>query len=116
MQGRALYWITTVLAATSIALVVVDGVMVLRNQAAQVEIAQRNLYINQSAQIARAYETLVRALASVAASGKDDQVRDLLGQYGFTLTNPVPASGPAAPGSANPVTVPVPAAPAATKE
>jgi hypothetical protein len=92
MQGKGLYWISMILAGASIALVIVNGTMFLSNQSAQLELTQRQQFINQSVALARVNETLVRALASAAANNKDDQLRDLLAQHGITFTVNAPAA------------------------
>ncbi len=92
-SGKLLYWIMTSLAGISVILVIVDGVLFLTNQSAQAEVNQRQLFISQSAQYGRIQEGLVRALAASAANNKDDQLRDLLAQYGVTYTvNPPPTA------------------------
>lgn len=92
-SGKLLFWLMTSLAGISVVLVVVNGIIFLVNQSAQAEINQRQQFINQSAQLGRVQEGLVRALAQSAANNKDDQLRDLLAQYGVTYTvNPSPAA------------------------
>jgi hypothetical protein len=94
--SRLLFWVMTSLAGISVALVIVNGVIFLTNQSAQAEVNQRQQFINQSAQLGRLQEGLVRALQISAANNKDDQLRDLLAQHGFTVP-----SMPAAPGAKN---------------
>jgi hypothetical protein len=98
------FWATTALAAVSVVLVVIDGTLFLGNQARQAEVNQRQLFINQSAQLGRLQEALIRSLAASAVNKGDDQLRDLLAQHGISYTvNPTPT------GTANP-TAPAPAA------
>lgn len=90
-KGQGLFWVSTVLAALSVVLVISNGVLFLANQEAQAAINRRQQFINQSAQLDRLNEALVRALATYAANNKDDQLRDLLAQHGITFqVNPVP--------------------------
>lgn len=100
---RAPFWIMTSLAAMSVALVIANGVLFLANQTAQAELAQRQQFINQSVQLGRLQEGLIRALAASAATNKDDQLRDLLAQHGISYTvNPAPSGGtPALSGAKN---------------
>jgi hypothetical protein len=85
---------TAALAAVTLALVIVHIWLVQDNRAAQAEVNRRQIFINQSIQLGRVNEALVRALAAAAADAKDDKLRDLLTQNGITV-NP-PAKAPAA--------------------
>jgi uncharacterized membrane protein YeiB len=98
-KARALFWISTVLAGLGVILVIGNGILFLVNQDAQAAINRRQQFINQSAQLGRLNEALVRALATNAANNKDDQLRDLLAQHGITFqVNPAePGPAPAAP-------------------
>ncbi|MBV8653849.1 MAG: hypothetical protein JO255_20490 [Alphaproteobacteria bacterium] len=94
VPGKLLYWVMTSLAGLSVVLVVVNGVIFLTDQSAQAEVNQRQQFINQSAQLGRVQEGLIRALALSAANNKDDQLRDLLAQFNISYTiNPPPATG-----------------------
>jgi hypothetical protein len=98
---QALFWIVTLLAGLSVILVVVNGMLFLVNQETQAAINRRQQFINQSAQLGRVNEALVRALATSAANNKDDQLRDLLAQHGITFqVNPAQPS----PATASPPT------------
>jgi hypothetical protein len=98
-KAQALFWISTALAGLSVILVVSNGILFLVNQDAQAVINRRQQFINQSTQLGRLNEALVRALATTAANNKDDQLRDLLAQHGITFQinprqpGPAPASG-----------------------
>jgi uncharacterized membrane protein YeiB len=101
-KARALFWISTALAGLSVILVVSNGILFLVNQEAQAAVNRRQQFINQSAQLGRLNEALVRALATSAANNKDDQLRELLAQHGITFQvkppQPGPPPGPAASG------------------
>jgi hypothetical protein len=93
VPSKLLYWVMTSLAGISVLLVIVNGVIFLTDQSAQAEVNQRQQFINQSAQLGRVQEGLVRALALSAANNKDDQLRDLLAQFNISYTiNPPPAA------------------------
>jgi hypothetical protein len=94
LTEQALFWISTALAGLSVILVVSNGILFLVNQEAQATINRRQQFINQSAQLGRVNEALVRALATSAANNKDDQLRDLLAQHGITFQVNPPQSGP----------------------
>jgi hypothetical protein len=101
--GGFLFWVSTGLAGISVVLVIGNGFLFLTNQSAQAVINQRQQFINQSAQLGRLQEGLVRALATSAANNKDDQLRDLLAQHGisFTVNPPAAPGAPAAAGTKN---------------
>ncbi len=69
------------------------------NRTVQAEVNRRQQFINQSIQLGRVNEALIRALAAAAVSNKDDKLRDLLADNGITINasgEPLPsASGPA---------------------
>jgi hypothetical protein len=94
-----LYWMTVGLAAAAGALVVAYIVLVQDNRRVQAEVNRRQQFINQSIQLGRINEALIRVLAAAAVSNKDDKLRDLLADNGITINasgEPVPsASAPA---------------------
>ena len=93
------YWMTVGLSALALALVVAYMVLVQDNRSVQAEVNRRQQFINQSIQLGRINEALIRALAAAAVSNKDDKLRDLLADNGITINasgEPVPsANGPA---------------------
>jgi len=109
------------LAGLTLILVFLNVWLVLSDQSRQAEINQRQQYINQSIRLSRINEGLVRALATAAATNKDDKLRKLLTDQGinFTYTPNTAATmgtAPAASGAAPaPATAPAPANGAATK-
>jgi hypothetical protein len=80
-----LYRVTVGLAGFALVLVLVYIALVQDNRSVQAEVNRRQQYINQSMQLARLNEGLVRALAAAAVSEKDDKLRDLLAQNGVTI-------------------------------
>jgi hypothetical protein len=93
------YWMTVGLAAAAGALVVGYIILVQNNRTVQADVNRRQQFINQSLQLGRINEALIRALAAAAVSNKDDKLRDLLADNGITINaagEPVPsASDPA---------------------
>jgi hypothetical protein len=77
-------------------------VLVQDNRSVQTEVARRQQFINQSIQLGRVNEALIRALASAAVSNKDDRLRDLLTQNGITIN----AAGEAVPSAPAAQTLP----------
>ena len=94
-----LYWMTVGLSAAAGALIVAYIVLVQDNRAVQAEVNRRQQFINQSIQLGRVNEALIRALAAAAVSNNDDKLRDLLAENGITINasgEPVlSSSGPA---------------------
>jgi hypothetical protein len=95
-------WVSRVILALSgitLILVVVYLVVSEQNRTVQAEINRRQQFINQSIQFGRVNEILVRTLASVAVTEKDDKLRELLAQNGITINPktgapaPVPETG-----------------------
>ena len=94
-----LYWMTVGLSAAAGALIVAYIVLVQDNRTVQAEVNRRQQFINQSVQLGRVNEALIRALAAAAVSNNDDKLRDLLAENGITINasgEPVlSSSGPA---------------------
>ena len=81
-------WLERLLVALSgitLILVVAYIVLVQDDHTMQAEVNQRQQFINQSIQLGRINEVLIRALAAAAANGKDDKLRELLAQNGITI-------------------------------
>jgi hypothetical protein len=97
-EGGWLRPAATWLAAASIVLVAVNGALVLRNQAAQREVNERQQTINQGAQLSRISQFLVTTVARVAVAAKDDKLTDLLERHGVHVkVGPPPAAAGAKP-------------------
>jgi hypothetical protein len=99
-----LYRITLALSGITLILVVVYLILVQQNRTVQAEVNQRQQFINQSIELNRINDALVRAIASTAVADKDDKLRDLLAQNGIAI-NPAtgaPIEKAAAPASAAP--------------
>jgi hypothetical protein len=100
-----LYRLLVALSGITLILVVVYIILIQDNRSVQAEVNQRQQFINQSIQLGRINDALIRALATTAVSSKDDKLRDLLAQNGITI-NPNT-------GAPERQAVPVAAAPAA---
>ncbi len=105
--GGWLYWVTVGLSGLTLLIVVAYIILVQNNRSVQTEVNQRQQFINQSIQLGRINEALVRALAAAAANNKDDKLRDLLAQNGVTIN----AAGEATPSTIAPAEATTPAAP-----
>ena len=98
-------WLERLLVALSVItliLVVAYIVLVQDDHTMQAEVNQRQQFINQSIQLGRVDEALIRALA--ANAGKDDKLRELLAQNGISINAatgaPERVSAPPAPAPA----------------
>jgi hypothetical protein len=85
-----LYRVVVALSGITLLLVVAYIIVIQANRAVQAEVNQRQQFINQSIQFGRINEALIRNLAAAAVNNKDDRLRDLLAQSGFTIN---PATG-----------------------
>lgn len=93
-----LYRAAVGLSALAVVLVAAYIVLVQENRAVQREVNQRQQFINQSIQLGRVNEELIRALAAAAASSKDEKLLELLTQNGITIN----AAGEVAPSGGAP--------------
>lgn len=84
-MGGWFYRVTVGLAGLALVLVVVYIILVQDNRSVQAEVNRRQQFINQSIQLGRINDALIRALAAAAANGKDDKLRELLAQNGITI-------------------------------
>ena len=89
------YRVILALSGITLILVVVYLVVSEQNRTVQAEINRRQQFINQSIQFGRVNEILVRTLASVAVSEKDEKLRELLAQNGITINPKTGAPAPA---------------------
>jgi hypothetical protein len=86
---------TVGLAGAAGALVIAYIILVQDNRTVQAEVNRRQQFINQSIQLGRINDVLIRALATSAVSNKDDKLRDLLADNGITINaagEPVPSA------------------------
>ena len=88
--GGWLYWVTVGLSGVTLVLVVAYIILAQDNRTIQAEVNQRQQFINQSIQLGRINDTLIRALAASAVDNNDDKLRELLAQNGITIN---PATG-----------------------
>jgi hypothetical protein len=85
-----LYRLLVALSGITLALVVAYIVLIQDNRTVQAEVNQRQQFINQSIQLGRINDALIRALAAAAVDNNDDKLRELLAQNGITIN---PATG-----------------------
>ena len=80
-----LYRLLVALSGITVALVVAYIVLNQDNRSVQAEVNQRQQFINQSIQLGRINDALIRALAAAAVEHNDDKLRELLAQNGITI-------------------------------
>jgi hypothetical protein len=83
--GRWVYWVTLALSGVTLVLVAAYVILAQDNRAIQAEVNQRQQFINQSIQLGRVNEALIRALAAGAVNDKDDKLHELLAQNGIAI-------------------------------
>ena len=106
-QGAWLYWVMVGLSGLTLLLIVAYIVLVQDNRSVQMQVNQRQQFINQSIQLSRVNDALIRALATTAVNNKDDKLRDLLTQNGITINAAGEASqSTSAPAALTPSPVP----------
>jgi hypothetical protein len=89
---------TMTLAGLSLALVIVNAGLVLRNQSLQVDVSQRQQIINQGVQFGRIRQVLAQYTANIATQKKDAELSEVLTRHGISLANaPAVPAAPAAP-------------------
>ena len=80
-----LYRAAVGLSGIALLLVIAYIVLVQDNRSVQMEVNKRQQFINQSIQLGRVNEALIRALATAAVNGKDEKLREVLAQNGITI-------------------------------
>ena len=89
---------TMALAGVSLLLVIVNAALVMRNQAIQFDVTQRQQVINQGLQFLRIRQALAQAVGTLAVNKQDHDLSDLLTRHGISVTpTQTPAAAPAAP-------------------
>jgi uncharacterized protein YpmS len=92
IKGSAWDIVTMTLAALSLLLVIVNAVLVVRNQSLQVEMNDRQQVINQGLQLARLRQVLAQTLGNLAITKQDHDLSDLLSRHGISVTGQAPAA------------------------
>lgn len=93
LEIKASAWdiVTMTLAALSLLLVIVNAVLVVRNQSLQVDMNDRQQVINQGLQLARLRQVLAQTLGNLAITKQDHDLGDLLSRHGISVTGQAPA-------------------------
>ena len=106
LQGAAMFWTATAIAAICLVLVIINSTLVVANASLRGEVSLRQQSINQSIQLSRLNQELVNALAATVLRSNNAAIRDVLAKNNIIVPVSQPAAGtPAespAPAPANP--------------
>ena len=98
MLNRWQFNVVVLLAVVSFALVIANMMLFSRNRVQQQEISDRQLYVQQTAQLEGLYQQLIRGIAELSARNSDAALGAVLARQGITFTvtptaqqNPNPA-------------------------
>ena len=99
MSPRSIWWGITALSVVAFLLVIWNILLTFDIQDRQVQVNQRQQFINQSVQLSRANQVLINTLAQIAAKNSDAEIRNLLADNGitFSISNPAQAALPSKP-------------------
>jgi type VI protein secretion system component VasK len=100
MLTRWQFWVLTLLALASAALIGANMWRFAANRQLQAEVTQRAQFIQQTVPLEALNREIVAALAQLAVRSKDDQLRALLTSLGLTVTETPATPAPAAPATA----------------
>lgn len=100
MPTRQLGLVSFGIAAVTLLLVILNAVLVVRNQGIEAEVQQRQVVINQSLQINQVSNALVQLLGQAAVQRQDQEIAALLTEFGITVTQPQGVPPPPAPAGA----------------
>ncbi|MDQ2697117.1 MAG: hypothetical protein M3Z21_17405 [Pseudomonadota bacterium] len=91
------FWFLLVLGVLALALVVANISLYMGNRALQVQVNDRQNYLNQTLRLSNLNNQLIRALAALSATTGDARLREMLEAHGISFTVNVPDNGPVAP-------------------
>ena len=94
------FWTLNVFASLALVLVLLNTYLSMSNRAMQIEVNNRQQFINQSIQLSRFNNQLIRTLASLSAQTDDKEIEQLLAAHGITFSVNSPGS-PSVAGSSN---------------
>ncbi|MBK1621631.1 hypothetical protein U5801_26360 [Lamprobacter modestohalophilus] len=93
------YWLLMMMAAASLVLVVANIIILNGNRNLQVQVSERNLYIQQSLQLEGIYQPLLKTLAELSVQHNDVALRELLASQGIGVQVNAPTSSASGPGN-----------------
>ena len=86
MLNRWQFNVVVLLAVVSLALVIANMMLFSRNRVQQQEISDRQLYVQQTAQLEGLYQQLIRGIAELSARNNDAALGAVLARQGITFT------------------------------
>lgn len=100
MLNKGQFSVVVALAVATLVLVIANMVLFSRNRAQQQEINNRQLYVQQTAQLEGLYQQLIRSLAELSARNNDAALGAILSRQGITFSvTPTESQTPADPGA-----------------
>jgi hypothetical protein len=76
----------TIVATLALALVLANFIVAESNRATQIEVNERQQFINQGIELSRLNQTLVRFIAVAAVKNDDAKLKEILTEQGITVT------------------------------
>jgi hypothetical protein len=102
MLSRWQFNVVVALAAVTLVLVITNMVLFSRNRAQQQDINNRQLYVQQTAQLEGLYQQMIRAIAELSARNNDAALGAVLTKQGITFNvTPADPQAPADSGAAS---------------
>jgi hypothetical protein len=86
MLSRSQFNVVIALAVVTLLLVITNMVLFSRNRAQQQEVNNRQLYVQQTAQLEGLYQQLIRAIAELSARNNDAALGAVLSRQGITFS------------------------------
>jgi hypothetical protein len=86
MLNRWQFNVVVLLAVVSLVLVIANMSLFSRNRVQQQEISDRQLYVQQTAQLEGLYQQLIRGIAELSARNNDAALGAVLARQGITFT------------------------------
>lgn len=86
MLSRWQFNVVVALAVATLALAIANMALFSRNRAQQAEINNRQLYVQQTAQLEGLYQQLIRAIAELSARNNDGALGAILSRQGITFS------------------------------
>lgn len=76
----------TAVGVVTLLLVIVNAGLFLGNRSSQIEVNNRQQYVQQSIQLEGLYREIVKALADLSIKNNDKQIKDMLASQGITVS------------------------------
>ncbi len=86
MLNRWQFILVVLLATATLVLVIANMALFSRNRLQQQEISDRQLYVQQTAQLEGLYQQLIRGIAELSARNNDTALGAVLARQGITFT------------------------------